>query len=129
MGIGVGLIIRNGGTSDGTEVIAVLVSKKSPWSVGQVVMFFNVFILGGAGFVFGWNHAMYSLIAYFIAFKMIDVTINGFEETKSIWIISDQYREIGDAMLSRLGRGVTYLQGEGAFTGDKKGGVLRDFAS
>ncbi|MFB5188969.1 YitT family protein [Alicyclobacillus fastidiosus] len=120
VGIGVGLIIRNGGTSDGTEVIAVLISKKSPWSVGQVVMFFNLFILGGAGFVFGWNHAMYSLIAYFIAFKMIDVTINGFEETKSIWIISDQYREIGDAMLSRLGRGVTYLQGEGAFTGDEK---------
>ncbi|MFD1677443.1 YitT family protein [Alicyclobacillus fodiniaquatilis] len=120
VGIGVGLVVRNGGSSDGTEVIAVLVNKKSPWSVGQVVMFFNIFILGSAGFVFGWNHAMYSLIAYFIAFKMIDVTINGFEETKSIWVISDKYREIGEAMLSRLGRGVTYLNGEGAFTGDDK---------
>lgn len=120
VGIGVGLVVRNGGSSDGTEVVAVLINKKSPWSVGQVVMFFNIFILGSAGFVFGWNHAMYSLIAYFIAFKMIDVTINGFEETKSIWVISDKYREIGEAMLSRLGRGVTYLNGEGAFTGDDK---------
>lgn len=83
-------------------------------------MFVNVFILGSAGFVFGWNFAMYSLIAYFVAFKTIDVTLNGFEETKSIWLISDKYQEIGDAMLSRLGRGVTYLQGEGAYTGDSK---------
>lgn len=120
VGIGVGLVIRNGGSSDGTEVVAVLINRKSPWSVGEIIMFVNVFILGSAGFVFGWNFAMYSLIAYFVAFKTIDVTLNGFEETKSIWLISDKYQEIGDAMLSRLGRGVTYLQGEGAYTGDSK---------
>lgn len=120
VGIGVGLVIRSGGSSDGSEVVAVLINKKSPWSVGEVIMFINVFILGSAGFVFGWNHAMYSLIAYFVAFKTIDITINGFEETKSVWIISDQYKDIGDTMLSRLGRGVTYLTGEGAYTGDDK---------
>ncbi len=111
---------RNGGLSDGTEVVAVLVNKKLPWSVGQVVMFFNIFILGSAGFVFGWNHAMYSLIAYFIAFKTIDVTIDGFDETKAIWVISDKYRDLGEAILHRLGRGVTYMNAEGAFTGDDK---------
>jgi uncharacterized membrane-anchored protein YitT (DUF2179 family) len=120
VGVGVGLVVRNGGSSDGTEVVAVLINKKSPWSIGEVIMFLNIFILGSAGFVFGWNYAMYSLIAYFIAFKAIDVTVDGLEETKSVWIISDKYREIGDAMLSRLGRGVTYLQGEGAYTGDEK---------
>jgi uncharacterized membrane-anchored protein YitT (DUF2179 family) len=120
VGIGVGLVVRNGGSSDGTEVVAVLINKKSPWSVGEVVMFLNIFILGSAGFVFGWNHAMYSLIAYFIAFKTIDVTINGLNETRSVWIISDNYREIGDALISRLGRGVTYMNAEGAFTGDDK---------
>jgi uncharacterized membrane-anchored protein YitT (DUF2179 family) len=120
VGVGVGLVVRNGGSSDGTEVVAVLINKKSPWSIGEVIMFLNIFILGSAGFVFGWNHAMYSLIAYFIAFKAIDVTVDGLEETKSVWIISDKYREIGDTMLSRLGRGVTYLQGEGGYTGDEK---------
>jgi uncharacterized membrane-anchored protein YitT (DUF2179 family) len=120
VGVGVGLVVRNGGSSDGTEVVAVLINKKSPWSIGEVIMFLNIFILGSAGFVFGWNHAMYSLSAYFIAFKAIDVTVDGLEETKSVWIISDKYREIGDAMLSRLGRGATYLQGEGAYTGDEK---------
>jgi uncharacterized membrane-anchored protein YitT (DUF2179 family) len=120
LGAGVGLVIRSGGSSDGTEVVAILINKKTPWSIGQIIMFLNIFILGSAGFFFGWNRAMYSLIAYFIAFKTIDVVATGFEETKSVWIISDQYDEIGEAMLHRLGRGVTYLNGEGAFTGDAK---------
>ncbi len=120
LGIGVGLVIRSGGSLDGTEIVAILFSKKSAFSVGEIVMFINLFILGSAGFVFGWDHAMYSLIAYYIAFKMIDITIEGFDESKSVWIISDYNKEIGEAILHRLGRGVTYLNGEGAFTGGPK---------
>ncbi|OPH60937.1 hypothetical protein BC351_16275 [Paenibacillus ferrarius] len=120
LGIGVGMVIRFGGSLDGTEIIAILVSKKLPFSVGEIVMFFNLFILGSAGFVYSWDRAMYSLIAYFIAYKMIDVTIEGFDESKSVWIISDSFRQIGEAILDRLGRGVTYLEGEGGFSGDNK---------
>lgn len=120
LGVGVGLVIRSGGSLDGTEIVAILFSKKMPFSVGEIVMFFNLFILGSAGFVFGWDRAMYSLIAYFIAFKMIDITIEGLDQSKSVWIISDEYEKIGDSITSRLGRGVTYLKGEGAFTGDDK---------
>ncbi|WP_274649102.1 YitT family protein [Paenibacillus humicola] len=120
LGIGVGLVIRNGGSLDGTEIIAILFNKKLPFSVGEVVMFMNLFILGSAGFVFTWDSAMYSLIAYYIAFKMIDVTIEGFDESKSVWIISEEAKELGDAIMDRLGRGVTYLQGEGGFTGGAK---------
>ncbi|MGG1551630.1 YitT family protein [Paenibacillus ferrarius] len=120
LGVGVGLVIRFGGSLDGTEIVAILVSKKMPFSVGEIVMFFNVFILGSAGFVYSWDRAMYSLIAYFIAYKMIDVTIEGFDESKSVWVISDNFREIGGAIIDRLGRGVTYMDGEGGFTGDNK---------
>jgi uncharacterized membrane-anchored protein YitT (DUF2179 family) len=120
LGIGVGMVIRFGGSLDGTEIVAILFSKKLPFSVGEIVMFFNFFILGSAGFVFGWNNAMYSLIAYFIAYKMIDIVIEGFDESKSIWIISDRYKEIGDAIMHRLGRGVTFLNGEGAYSGENK---------
>ncbi|MDP5273886.1 YitT family protein [Chengkuizengella axinellae] len=120
LGFGVGLVLRYGGSLDGTEIVAILVNKKSPFSVGEIVMFFNLFILGSAGFVFGWERAMYSLIAYFIAFKMIDITINGFDESKSVWIISENHKEVGDAILFRLGRGVTYMSGEGGFSGDDK---------
>lgn len=120
LGVGVGLVIRYGGSLDGTEIIAILFTKKTPFSVGEVVMFFNLFILGSAGFVFGWDRAMYSLIAYYVAFKMIDITLEGLDQSKSVWTISDKFKEIGDSILARLGRGVTYLQGEGGYTGEDK---------
>jgi uncharacterized membrane-anchored protein YitT (DUF2179 family) len=120
LGIGVGMVIRFGGSLDGTEIVAILFNKRLPFSVGETVMFFNLFILGSAGFVYSWDRAMYSLIAYYIAFKMIDITIEGFDESKAVWIISDESKEIGDAIMSRLGRGVTFLHGEGGFTGGSK---------
>lgn len=120
LGIGVGMVIRYGGSLDGTEILAILSSKKLPFSVGEIIMFVNLFILASAGFVFSWDRAMYSLLAYYVAFKMIDITIKGLDESKSVWIISENHKEIGDALLHRLGRGVTYLNGEGAFSGDDK---------
>jgi uncharacterized membrane-anchored protein YitT (DUF2179 family) len=120
LGIGVGLVIRNGGALDGTEILSIVISKKVPFSVGEIVMFINLFILGSAGFVYSWDRAMYSILAYVIASKAIDVVITGMEESKSVWIISDLAHEIGDAITDRLGRGVTYLHGEGAYTGDDK---------
>lgn len=120
LGIGIGLVIRYGGALDGTEILAILINKKVPFSVGEIVMFFNLFILSAAGFVFSWDRAMYSILAYVIASKSIDAVVAGMEESKSAWIISDQHKEIGDAINARLGRGVTYLHGEGAYTGDDK---------
>jgi uncharacterized membrane-anchored protein YitT (DUF2179 family) len=120
LGIGVGIVIRYGGSLDGTEILAILFNKKLPFSVGEIIMFFNLFILGSAGFVFSWDRAMYSLIAYFVAYKTIDITITGLDESKSVWIISDNSKEIGEAIMHRLGRGVTYINGEGAYSGDHK---------
>jgi uncharacterized membrane-anchored protein YitT (DUF2179 family) len=120
LGIGVGLVIRNGGALDGTEILAIVINKKVPFSVGQIIMFMNLFILSTAGFVFSWDRAMYSLLAYVIAAKAIDAVVDGLEESKSVWIISDNAEQIGDAINARLGRGVTYLKGQGAYTGDSK---------
>ncbi|WP_420489232.1 YitT family protein [Neobacillus niacini] len=120
LGIGVGMVIRFGGSLDGTEILAILFNKKLPFSVGEIIMFFNLFILGSAGFVFSWDRAMYSLIAYFVAYKTIDITVTGLDESKSVWIISDNAQEIGEAIMNRLGRGVTYINGEGAYSGDEK---------
>lgn len=120
LGIGVGIVIRYGGSLDGTEILAILINNKTPFSVGEIIMFFNLFILGSAGFIFGWDRAMYSLIAYYIAFKTIDIVIEGVEQSKSAWIISDKHTQIGEAIIARLGRGVTYFNGEGAYTGDEK---------
>lgn len=120
LGIGVGLIIRYGGSLDGTEIVAIILGKNSGFSIGEIVMFFNIFILGSAGFIFGWDKAMYSLVAYFIAFKVIDITIEGLDESKGIMIVTDNPDEISDALMARLGRGVTILHGEGGYSGDYK---------
>jgi len=120
VGVGVGLIIRYGGSTDGTEVIAVIMDKRTGFSVGEIVLFFNLFILSSAGFVFGWDKAMYSLVAYFIAYKMIDITTIGLDESKAIMIVSDNSTEIANALLARLGRGVTVLHGEGGWSGTPK---------
>lgn len=117
LGIGVGLIIRNGGSLDGSEVVAIIFDKRSSFSVGELVMGMNLVIMTLAGFVYSWNSAMYSLIAYFIAYKMIDITITGLEESKSVMIILDAEKsaEVADALNDRLGRGVTILYGEGGY--------------
>jgi uncharacterized membrane-anchored protein YitT (DUF2179 family) len=120
LGIGVGLVIRYGGSLDGTEILAILFSTKTAFSVGEIIMFFNLMIFTIAGFVFTWEQAMYSVLAYFIAYKTIDIVIQGLDESKSVYIISDFVDEVGEAIIDRLGRGVTYLHGEGAYTGDKK---------
>lgn len=116
LGIGVGLIIRYGGSLDGTEIVAIIFDKRTSFSVGEIVMFFNLFIISSAGFVFGWDKAMYSLIAYFIAFKMIDITIEGLEEGKAAFIVSGKGEDIGEAIMARLGRGVTFLEAKGGYT-------------
>lgn len=120
LGIGVGIIVRYGGSLDGTEMVAIIMNKKSTFSVGQIVMFFNIFILSSAGLVFGWDRAMYSLIAYFIAFKVIDVTIEGIDEEKAAIIISEKGEDIAEAITARLGRGVTFLEGKGGYTKNHK---------
>ena len=120
LGTGVGIVIRYGGSLDGTEIMAILFNRKLPFSVGEIIMFFNILIFIVAGFVFNWEQTMYSMLAYFIAYKTIDIVIDGLEESKAIYIISDEYEEIGSAIMHRLGRGVTFLNGAGGYTGDPK---------
>ena len=118
-GIGVGIIMRAGGSLDGTEIVAIIGDKHSPFSVGEIVMFINLFILSGAGLLFGWDKAMYSLVAYFVIAKMIDVVTKGIDETYAVMIVTNIPREVTDG-LNKNFRGVTLLHGEGGYTGDPK---------
>lgn len=115
IGLGVGLIIRWGGSLDGTEILAIIADKKTPFSVGEIIMFFNLFILGASGFVFSWDSAMYSLVAYFIAYKMIDIVTNGLDEMKGMLIVTSQHDEVAQCLIHDMGKAVTLLQGEGAY--------------
>lgn len=120
LGIGVGLIIRSNGSLDGTEIVAIILDKKTSFSVGEIIMFFNLFILGAAGFVYNANSSMYSLIVYFIAYKMMDIMITGLDESKGLMIVTSDPDGIREALLHRLGRGVTILYGEGGYLKEEK---------
>lgn len=78
LGIGVGIVIRYGGSLDGTEILGILLNRRTSFSVGKVIMFINIFVFSSAGFIFGWDKALLSLAAYYIASNMIDVTLEGF---------------------------------------------------
>ncbi|MFT4412653.1 YitT family protein [Fredinandcohnia humi] len=120
LGAGVGIVIRNGGSMDGTEILSIILTKKLPFSVGEFVMFINIFIFAIAAFVFGIESAMYSVLAYYIAFKTIDTVVEGLDETKAAIIVSEQFDEVSDAILHRLGRGTTKLKGRGGYTDEEK---------
>lgn len=117
LGIGVGLVLKNGGSMDGTEILSVVLSKKFGFSVGEWIMAFNVIIYTVAGFVFGVENAMYAIITYFIAYKVIDIVQEGLNTSKSVRIISNNTHEIGKELMETLELGVTYIKGTGAYSG------------
>lgn len=120
IGIGVGIVIKSGGSTDGTEIVAIWMDNRTSFSVGEIIMFFNFFILGAAGFVFSWNSAMYSLIAYFICSRMIDAISTGLDSSKGIFIVTTEYDKVSDAIVHDMHRAVTRLHGQGGFLKDDK---------
>ncbi len=119
LGAGVGLVLKSNASLDGTEILAIKLAKKQPFSVGEIIMFFNFFIFILAGFVYGADKAMYSALTYFIAYRVIDLVLQGLNEAKSIFIISSKYDEIGKAIMKKLDKSVTYLSAEGGYSGVK----------
>lgn len=120
LGLGIGLILRNNGALDGTEIVAIRLAPKLGFSIGEIIMTFNVFIFFSAGFLFGFDRAMYSILTYFIAYKVIDIVLEGLNESKSVRIVTDFSKEIGDKMIKEMGASVTYIDAEGGYSGKPK---------
>lgn len=116
LGIGVGLVIRNGGSLDGTEIIAILIEKKIPFSVGDIVMTMNVFILGSAAFVFGPQNAMFSMITYYIAVKVLDNVVEGFDKSRAVIIISQKAEEVSQAILNEVHASTSLIDMKGGYS-------------
>lgn len=119
LGCGVGIVLKSNASLDGTEILAMKLAQKQPFSVGEIIMFFNVFIFIVAGFIYGPDKAMYSAITYFIAYRVIDIVLQGLNEAKSLFIISSKYEEIGKEIMKNLDKSVTYLNAEGGYSGAK----------
>lgn len=119
LGLGVGLIIRNGGCLDGTESVAIILSRRISFSVGQIVLFFNVIIYLTAGILFGLDRALYSLLTYVIVSKVVDFIDAGLDQGKAVMIITNEGKHIADDIYQTLGRTVTFIKGEGLISGEK----------
>ncbi len=118
LGTGVGLVLKNNASLDGTEIMSIRLSQKfSFMSVGQFLMGFNLFIYMAAGLMFGWDKAMYSILTYFIASKTIDIVMEGLNSSKSVRIVSEKYREIGKMIIKELDVSVTYIRSKGGYSG------------
>lgn len=121
LGVGLGLIIREGGCLDGTEILGIIVNRRAGFTVGQVVLACNFFVFGAAGFAFqDWHPALMSLITYIVVLKIMDAVIVGLDETKSVLIISAKSKPIADAIIYELGLGLTIMYGRGGFSGDER---------
>ena len=116
VGAGVGLAIRGGGVIDGTEILAVLVSKRSFATIGEVVLGLNVAIFLAAAFFLGVEPALYSVLTYFAGSKTIDYLLHGIEAYNGVLIVSERHEVIRQAILNELGRGVTTFLAKGGFT-------------
>jgi uncharacterized membrane-anchored protein YitT (DUF2179 family) len=117
IGAGIGLAIRGGAVLDGTEVAALLVSKRSSLlRVGDVILILNVFIFSAAAFFLGIESALYSILTYFAASRTIDFLLHGIEEHTAVIVVSERSEEIRQAVIRDLGRGVTVYKGRRGWT-------------
>ena len=120
LGLGVGLIIKSGGCNDGTESVAIVISKRTDLSVGQIVLIFNLIIYIVAGFIFGFDRAMYSLLTYVITFRVIDFVSEGLEQAKAAMIITDKGTTLSEEIYKKLGRTTTKIKAKGLISGEKE---------
>lgn len=121
LGLGVGLILRNSASLDGTEMLSIVLSKRLKIvSVGELLMGMNLFIYTAAGFLLGWERAMYSILTYFVASKVIDTVLEGLDKAKSVRIVSEFWEEIGDSIMKELDTSVTYVKTKGGYSKQEK---------
>ena len=115
-GIGLGTLYRVGGSTGGTDIIGAIVQKFYSISIGTTGFAINFVLLCSGAFFFGLEPALYTLVAYFAVAKVSNAFTDGFDYKKNVFIISEQNEAIAEAIIKIVGRGVTYIEGEGAFT-------------
>jgi len=123
LGAGIGLSIRGGAVIDGTEVLAIYLSKKTGLTIGDIILIFNIIIFSFGAYILSVEIALYAILTYFAASKTVDFIIEGIEEYTGITIISDKSEKIRLMITEKLGSGVTIYTGKGGY--GKRGDDLK----
>jgi len=123
LGAGIGLAIRGGSVIDGTEVLAIFLSKRTGLTIGDIVFILNIIIFSFGAYILSIEIALYAILTYLAAARTINFIIEGVEEYTGITIISDESEKIRLMITEELGRGVTIYAGKGGY--GKKGDSLK----
>ncbi len=123
LGLGIGLSIRGGAVIDGTEVMAVYLSRRTSLTVGDIILIFNIIIFSFGAYILSIETALYAILTYMAASKTVDFIIEGIEEYIGVTIISTNSDEIRFSILEKIRRGVTVFEGKGGYA--KRGEALR----
>lgn len=125
LGAGLGLILRGGATTGGTDMIARMVHSKLPFiTVGAFLLMIDCLVVILAGVVMGTSEGLYALISIFASSKVIDMVLAGFSSNKACFIITDKWDEVTGHILHDMDRGVTQLTARGAYSGQERPVVL-----
>ncbi len=115
LGAGIGFAIRGGAVIDGTEVLAIYLSRKFGTTIGDIIIIINVMIFGAAAYLLGMEIALYSMITYLAASKTLDFIVEGLEEYIGVTVVSDKNEEIRQMIINEMGRGVTVYNGKNGY--------------
>ena len=115
LGTGIGLVIRGGGALDGTEILVVLTRRRIGLSMSEVIMMINTVIFLTAAFYLGIETAMFSIITYFTATKMIDYVVDGIDAFTALTVISGQSEKVKAIIVEQFGKGITVYKGQRGF--------------
>lgn len=119
-GIGMGIIFRSRGSLGGTDILAVLFARTTPFSVGQILLGIDAVIFLGVAILFRPEMAMYAMIYMFIATRVVDLVQEGLSHSKSVMVITTHPQQIAEEVMAKLERGVTLFHATGAFSGEAK---------
>jgi len=119
-GIGMGIMFRNKASQGGMDIIAAILKKKLNIDIGSALMGVNLLIIGLSSFLFGLKLAMYTLIGLYIGYKILDKVQEGLDTNQTVMLISSKPETVAKEIFNELGRGATFLNGEGAYTHDDK---------
>ena len=115
LGAGIGLSIRGGSVLDGTEVLAIFLSKKWGVKIGDVIILVNVIIFLAAAYLLSIEAALYSMLTYLAASRTLDFVVDGIEEYTGVTIISQRSEDMREMIIEKMGRGLTIYKAEGGY--------------
>ena len=116
-GIGAGIILKSKGSAGGTDILSVVLLNRFSVRVGSTILAFNIIVLTAASVLFSLESALYTLVYMYVSSRIVEVVLTGLSQRKAVIIISPKWEEISQKILKEIVRGVTFIKGQGAYSG------------